>query len=107
MEINLPLGQPKESCTPYKQMRHPFSIQNFQNFMASNKWYIVIKIRGGGGLNFCRKFISSVSLILELAGSNLVQTLLNNPQVLWTRFQNVTDWSIRADCQSSKHCMVA
>ena len=30
-----------------------------------------------GGLNFCRTFISSISLVLELAGSNLVQTLLN------------------------------
>ena len=31
------------------------------------------------GLNFCITFISSISLILELAGSDLVQTLLKNP----------------------------
>ena len=26
---------------------------------------------------------------------------------VWTRFRNVTDWSIMADFQSSKHCIVA
>ena len=34
------------------------------------------------GLNFCRTFISTISLILERVGSNLVHTLLNPPQVL-------------------------
>ena len=35
------------------------------------------------GLNCCRTFISSISLTSELAGSNLIQTLLYPPQVLW------------------------
>ena len=35
------------------------------------------------GVNFCRTFISSISLFLELAGSDLAQTLLNPPKVVW------------------------
>ena len=35
------------------------------------------------GLNFCRAFIFSILLILELAGCNLVQILLSLIQVLW------------------------
>ena len=35
------------------------------------------------GVNFCRTFISSISLFLELAGSNLAQTLLNLPKPEW------------------------
>ena len=38
---------------------------------------------GEGGVDVGRPFISSISLFLELAGSNLVQTLLNHPQVIW------------------------
>ena len=34
-------------------------------------------------VNFCRAFISSISLCLELAGSNLAQTLLNPSKVIW------------------------
>ena len=34
-------------------------------------------------VNFCRTFISSISLFLELAGSDLVQTLLNPSKVKW------------------------
>ena len=37
------------------------------------------------GSNFCRTFISSISLFLELAGSNLAQTLLNPSKVIWHR----------------------
>ena len=37
------------------------------------------------GLKFCRTFIPSVSLFTDLAGPNLVQTLLNPPQVAWDR----------------------
>ena len=33
-------------------------------------------------LNLCRTFISSISLILQIAGSNLEQTMLNPTQVL-------------------------
>ena len=36
------------------------------------------------GVNFCRTFISSTSLFLELVGSNLAQTLLTPPpKVVW------------------------
>ena len=35
-----------------------------------------------GGLNFRRTFISSFPLVLELAGSNLVRTLLEPLQIL-------------------------
>ena len=34
-------------------------------------------------MNFCRTFISSISLFVELAGSNLAQTLLNPSKVIW------------------------
>ena len=34
-------------------------------------------------LNFCRTFISGIWLILDRAGSTLVQTLLNPPQAMW------------------------
>ena len=32
---------------------------------------------------FCSTFISSISLFLELAGSNLAQVLLNLAKVIW------------------------
>ena len=32
---------------------------------------------------FCRTFISNVTLSLELAGSNLAQTLLNPSKIIW------------------------
>ena len=32
------------------------------------------------GLNFCRIFLSGISLLFDLASSNLVQTLLNLSQ---------------------------
>ena len=34
-------------------------------------------------VNICRTFILSISLFLEPAGSNLAQTLLNPPKVVW------------------------
>ena len=34
-------------------------------------------------VNFCRTFILSILLCLELAGSNLAQTLLNPSKVIW------------------------
>ena len=37
------------------------------------------------GVIFCRTFISSISLFLELAGSNLAQTLLNPSKAIWHR----------------------
>ena len=46
----------------------------------SSSWKNQQKARG---LSSCKTFISSISLILELAGSDLVQTLLNPPQALW------------------------
>ena len=35
------------------------------------------------GVNFCRTFISSISLILELADSNLAHALLSSPEVIF------------------------
>ena len=34
-------------------------------------------------VNLCRTFILSISLFLKLGGSNLAQTLLNPPNVIW------------------------
>ena len=35
------------------------------------------------GVNVCRTFVSGILFILELAGTNLVQTLLISAQVPW------------------------
>ena len=41
---------------------------------------------------FCKKFISSISLLSESAGSDLVQTLLNPPEVLLQHQLNVVKY---------------
>ena len=48
-----------------------------KNNLGMNK-----KCRKSTGRNFYRRFVSNIWLTLQLAGSNLLQTLLNPPQVL-------------------------
>ena len=36
-------------------------------------------------VNFCRTFLSSISLFLELASSDLAKTLLNPSKAIWHR----------------------
>ena len=63
--------------SPYKP-REIFQILNGHNFKISR--YINIKEHDA---KFFRSVISSISLIFELAGSNLLQIMLNPPHDLW------------------------
>ena len=55
--------------------------------------------------NFCRTFISSISLSLELAGSNLAQTLLNPSKFIWHRLflLNVSVVFVKAEKRSAQN----
>ena len=62
--------------------------------------------------NFCRTFILSILLLLELAGSNLPQTLLNPSKILWHHlfllnvsvfFVNGEKCSVRVESFSYNH----
>ena len=58
----------------------------FSLFSLFSQDSFIFNLRQGAYVvNFCRTFVWSISLFLELAGSNLAQTLLNPPKVvrLW------------------------
>ena len=58
----------------FNKMRHntSFWIKDLLGYVNT----VVCLTKGACEVNFCRTFISSISLFLELAGSNLAQTLL-------------------------------
>ena len=54
-------------------------------FVEDLSYFVILRyklrdlIKRACEVNFCRTFISSISLFLELAGSDLAQTLSNPP----------------------------
>ena len=53
--------------------------------MLLQKVQCILSQKRACGVNFCKAFISSISLFLELAGYKLAQTLLNPSKVVWYR----------------------
>ena len=67
-------------CNKYEQITPSYrlSVKQIIKFL---KYKTMLK--KACNVNFYRIFISSISLLLEVAGSDLAQTLHNPPEVVW------------------------